>query len=71
MKTIAVNGMEFMLGLKWLHKIVNAGTIDERREKTAITENERDEIKKILTDNDLLQAEKWHKIARLYSEING
>jgi adenylate kinase len=71
MKTITVNGMEFMLGLKWLHKIVNAGTIDERREKTAITENERDEIKKILTDNDLLQAEKWHKIARLYSEING
>jgi hypothetical protein len=68
METMQLNNIMFKVGNKYLYRIVSPGTIYERKAKISISRREREELKDILKDNGLFNTDKWHKIAKFYSD---
>ena len=65
--TIRVNNIEFTIGRKYLHKIVNGGTINEYRTKYALAPEDIATLKDIMSDDNLTSAEQWQKVVAIAS----
>jgi hypothetical protein len=62
MKTITINNICFKVGKKYVMRIKDG---KETRYKVLIGDFEQ--IKRIMQDDNLLDAEKWHKVAKIVS----
>jgi hypothetical protein len=62
MKTITINNICFKVGKKYVTRIK-----DGKETRYALLAGDFENVQNIMRDNDLLDAEKWHKVAKIVS----
>ena len=68
--TIEVNNISFRVGRKYIYKDRDCILRGEKHEKLALDNVAKDELEKIFSDDDLLEAEVWHKVCRVWNLLD-
>lgn len=68
--TIANNNISFRIGRKYIYKDQDCIFRGEKHEKLVLDNAAKEELKKIFSDDDLLDTEVWHKVYRVWNLLD-